>query len=66
MALSAVRCDPAMKAHYQQLLARGKTKLVALLACARRMLGILNAMVRDGLTWQQTRVGQGAFLPQPA
>ena len=66
MALTAVRWDPAMKAHYQQLLARGKKKLVALIACARRMLGILKAMIRDGLTSQQTKVGQGHFLPKEA
>ena len=65
MALTASRQDPVIKAHYQQLLARGKARKVALLACARRMLGIINAMVRDGLTWQQTKVGQGQFLPAP-
>ncbi len=66
MALTAVRWDPAMGAHYRQLRERGKPPTVALIAVARRMLGILTAMVRDGLTWQQTRVGQGAFLPQAA
>jgi transposase len=65
MALTAVRHDPVIKAHDQQLLARGKPKKVALMACARRMLGIINAMVRDGLTWQQTKVGQGHVLPPP-
>ena len=65
MALTASRQDPVIKAHDQQLLARGKARKVALLACARRMLGIINAMVRDGLTWQQTKVGQGQFLPAP-
>jgi len=30
------------------------------------MLGILNAMVRDGLTWKETKVRQGQFLPQHA
>ena len=63
--LSTTRWDPVMRTHYQQLLARGKPKKVALLACARRTLGILNAMVREGLTWQQTAVGQGRFLPSP-
>lgn len=65
MALTTTRWDPVMKAHDQQLLARGKPKKVALLACARRTLGIANAMLRDGLTWQETRVGQGHFLPSP-
>jgi hypothetical protein len=30
----------------------------------RRFLTILNAMVREGLTWQQTKVAQGVFLPK--
>ncbi len=65
MALTATHRDPVMIAHYQQLLARGKPKKVALLACARRILGILNAMVREGLPWTRTKVGQGQFLPSP-
>jgi transposase len=65
MALTTTRRDPVMKAHYDQLLARGKPKKVALLACARRTLGIVNAMIREGITWQETRVGQGHFLPSP-
>lgn len=65
MAVTTSRHDPVIRAHYQQLLTRGKAKKVALLACARRVLGILNAMVREDLTWQQTKVGQGQFLPSP-
>jgi transposase len=65
MALTTTRRDPVMKDHYDQLQARGKPKKVALCACARRTLGILNAMVREGLTWQQTEVGQGHFLVTP-
>lgn len=65
MALTAVRHDPVMGAYYRQLRARRPTK-VALIAVARRMLGILNAMVRDGLTWPETQVAQGAFLPTAA
>jgi hypothetical protein len=33
-----------------------------MIACERRLVGILNAMLRDGLTWQETDVGQGHFL----
>lgn len=65
MAPTAVRCNPVIGAHYRQLRQRMAHK-PAVIACARRMLGILNAMLRDGLTWQQTRVGQGAFLPKSA
>jgi transposase len=47
--LSAVRWDPRMKAHYQQLRARGKVGKVALVACMRKLLGIVNARRRDEL-----------------
>ena len=47
--LSAVRWDPMMKAHYQQLRARGKLGKVALVACMRKLLGIVNARRRDEL-----------------
>jgi transposase len=47
--LSAVRWDPRMKAHYQQLRARGKLGKVALVACMRKLLGIINARRRDEL-----------------
>jgi transposase len=48
--LSAVRWDPLMKAHYQQLRARGKLGKVALVACMRKLLGIVNAKRRDELS----------------
>ena len=47
--LSSVRWDPEMKAHYQQLRARGKIGKVALVACMRKLLGIVNARRRDEL-----------------
>lgn len=47
--LSAVRWDTLMKAHYQQLRARGKLGKVALVACMRKLLGIINARRRDEL-----------------
>ena len=47
--LSAVRWDPPMKAHYQQLRARGKLAKVALVACMRKLLTIVNARRRDEL-----------------
>ena len=47
--LPAVRWDPSMKAHYQQLRARGKLGKVALVACMRKLLGIINARRRDEL-----------------
>lgn len=47
--LSAVRWDPTMKAHYRQLRSRGKLGKVALVACMRKLLGIVNARRRDEL-----------------
>jgi len=47
--LSAVRWEPELKAHYQQLRARGKLAKVALVACMRKMLGIVNARRRTEL-----------------
>ena len=47
--LSAVRWEPQMKAHYQQLRARGKLAKVALVACMRKLLTIVNARRRDEL-----------------
>lgn len=65
MATTAVVRHPVIKVHFQQLLPR-MPYTAAIIACARRMLGILNAMAGDGLTWPETRVGQGQFLPDSA
>ena len=50
--LSAVRCNPAMRDYYQRLLARGVKEKSALIAVLRKMLTILNAMVRDNTPWR--------------
>lgn len=50
--LVATRYNPVIQAFYQRLLARGKLKKVALIACTRKLLVILNAMIRDNQTWQ--------------
>lgn len=50
-ALSASRCNPVLRAFYQRLLAVGKPKMVALIAVARKILVILNAMLRDKQPW---------------
>lgn len=49
--LSAARHNPVIRAYYQQLCQRGKEKKVALVACMRKFLTILNAMVRDNQVW---------------
>jgi transposase len=45
--LVATRYNPVIQTQYQHLLKRGKLKKVALIACMRKFLTILNAMVRD-------------------
>jgi transposase len=45
--LTGIRYNPVLKPHYQQLCKRGKEKKVALTACMRKLLVILNAMMRD-------------------
>ena len=51
-ALVATRHNPVLKAFYQHLLQAGKPKMLALLAVARRLLVILNAILRDKRPWQ--------------
>jgi transposase len=51
-ALVAARCNPVIKAFYHRLLATGKPKKVALIACTRKLLTIVNHMLRTGERWQ--------------
>lgn len=51
-ALSASRYNPALKRFRDRLVANGKPKLVALIATARKLLTILNAIVRDNQPWR--------------
>ncbi len=51
-ALSATRHNPKIRSFYQRLLARGKEKKVALTACMRKLLVILNALLRSGQRWR--------------
>jgi len=50
--LSATRHNPTIKAFYERLVAAGKPKKVALIACARKLLSILNAVMRDRVRWR--------------
>lgn len=51
-ALSAARFNPLLKAFHQRLIAAGKPKMVALIAVARKLLILLNAILRDQKPWQ--------------
>jgi transposase len=48
---TGVRHNPALKLVYERLVEAGKAKKVALVACMRKLLGVLNAMVRNGKPW---------------
>jgi transposase len=54
--VTAIRFNPVIKAFAQTLDQRGKPKKVQIVACMRKLLGFLNAMIRDGLTWNQLSV----------
>ena len=47
--VAAVRSNPVIRPFYQHLLKQGKLKKVAIVACMRKFLTILNAMIRDML-----------------
>lgn len=51
-ALVATRHNVPLKAFYQRLVAAGKPKRVAIIATARKLLTILNAIIRDNKPWQ--------------
>jgi transposase len=51
-AIVAKRHNPVLKAFFDRLVAAGKPKMVALIAVARKLLTILNAIIRDSRPWQ--------------
>jgi transposase len=50
-ALCGRRWNPQLRVFYERLIAAGKPKKVALIACARKLLTIPNAMLRDNTRW---------------
>ena len=54
-ALSATRTNPMIKAFYTRLLSQGKPKKLALVACMRKLLTILNDMVRNQTKWEEKK-----------
>jgi transposase len=63
--LAAIRSNPPIRAFYARLRAAGKLKKVAIVACMRRLLTILNVMLRTSTDWDPTR-GPGAAAGAPA
>ncbi len=53
--LVATRVNPVIRSFYEHLLAQGKEKKVALTACMRKLLVILNSMIRNQQTWRPYR-----------
>ena len=51
-ALASTRWNPVIRAHYLRLVAAGKAKKVALVACMRKLLVILNSIIKSGRPWQ--------------
>ena len=51
-AITAIRCNPVIRALYQRLINAGKHHYVAITACMRKMLVILNAMLRSNQPWR--------------
>lgn len=51
-ALSASRCNPVIKAFYERLRARQKPYKLAITACMRKLLSIINCMIRNGTLWK--------------
>jgi transposase len=54
--MSAMQCNPKFKSFYERLVEAGKPKKVAIIACVRKMVVILNSMVRDGVMWEEKAV----------
>lgn len=53
-ALAAIRFNAVIKQFYNRLVAAGKPKKVAIVACMRKLLTILNAMVKSGKSWDDS------------
>jgi transposase len=53
--LVATRCNPVIRQFYERLVSKGKAKKVALTACMRKLLTILNALLKGGTRWQYQR-----------
>jgi transposase len=51
-ATASIRINPVLKATYQRLKAAGKPSKVALVACMRKLITMLNAILRDQTLWQ--------------
>ncbi|MBW8192862.1 transposase [Neiella marina] len=51
--MSAIQCNEVFKRKYQQLKAAGKIPKVAVVACMRKLIVILNTMIKNGESWDE-------------
>ena len=61
--MAAIKYNPAIKVFHSRLIAAGKPKKVAIVACMRKLMTILNAMLRDQAMWNaamHTQITKGA------
>ena len=58
--MSALRFNPVIKTFAERLRAAGKKNKVILVACMRKLAAILNAMLREGLRWDELQLAKGA------
>ena len=49
---NAIRRDPTLRGYYERLRAAGKPHRVAMVACMRKLLTILNAMLKHATPWR--------------
>ena len=54
-ALAAIRHNPVIRLFHSRLIAAGKLPKVAIVACMRKLLTIVNAMLRDQAAWDATK-----------
>ena len=53
--MSAIQSNPVFKETYQRLVAAGKPKKVAIIVYIRKMVAILNSMLRNGVMWEEPK-----------
>lgn len=58
--MAAIRFNPMIRAFYKRLIAKGKLGLVAMVACIRKLVVVLNSMLRHKEAWDVTK-----FVPDP-
>jgi transposase len=58
--IAAMRCNPVIRRFAQRLAGGAKLNKVIIVACMRKLLSILNAMIREGIAWEQLKLVKNA------